>query len=115
MNRAVLISIQPKWVSLISRGEKTTTIVVLCGRNRRNRMRENLTIYEANEHQLWKFEKINELTDEEWERRCVRCNDCSICDMAIHQQLFTTTRHICTFGMSEKKFRAYMTSADCYY
>jgi hypothetical protein len=78
-------------------------------------MKENFTFYEPDEQQLQKFHKINEWTDDEWERRCVACDDCSICNMAIHQQLYTTTRHTCTYGMSEKEFRVYMADADCYY
>ena len=40
---------------------------------------ENLTFYEPDEHQLSKFHRINSLSYDDWELRCVSCNDCSIC------------------------------------
>lgn len=76
---------------------------------------ENLTFYEPDEHQLSRFHRINSLSYEDWQLRCVSCNDCSICHMAIHQYLISTEKHICTYGISEKKFRLLMSSADCAY
>lgn len=78
-------------------------------------MKENFTFYEPNEQQLHKFHQINARNEEEHYQRCLYYDDCSICPMAIHQQLYTTTRHTCTYGMSEKEFRKCMTDADCYY
>ena len=76
---------------------------------------ENLTFYEPSEYQLDKFYRINSLSDEDWELRCVSCDDCSICHMAIHQYLLSTEKHTCTHGISEKEFRILMSSADCSY
>ena len=76
---------------------------------------ENLVFYEPSEHQLMKFYRINSLSDEDWELRCVSCDDCSICHMAIHQYLLSTTKHTCTYGISDKDFRLLMSSADCSY
>ena len=76
---------------------------------------ENLTLHEPDDYQLFKFHRINTLSQDDWELRCVSCNDCSICDMAIHQWLLSTEVHHCTYGISEKEFRALMSSADCSY
>ena len=73
---------------------------------------ENLTHFEPSEEEYRKFEQINALSEEQWERRCVYCNDCSICDMAIHQHLYSTTKHTCVYGMSKKEFEAHMDNAD---
>lgn len=78
-------------------------------------MSENLAFYEPDEAQFAKFHYINSLSDEDWELRCVSYNDCSICPMAIHQWLLSTETHHCTYGISEKEFRALMSSADCSY
>ena len=77
--------------------------------------KENLIFYEPDEYQLAKFHRINNLREDVWELRCVFCDDCSICDMAIHQHLLSTTTHHCTYGISEKEFRTLMSSADCSY
>ena len=77
--------------------------------------KENLTFYEPDEYQLAKFHRINSLSEDDWELRCVTCNDCSICSMAIHQWLLSTTTHHCTYGISEKEFYTLMSSADCEY
>ena len=74
--------------------------------------RENLQHFTPTKEQYEKFEKINDLSDDAWERRCVRCNDCSACDMAIHQYLYTTTKHTCVYGMTKKEFEAHMDNAD---
>ena len=76
---------------------------------------ENLTFYEPDDAQLAKFRRINALSDEDWELRCIPYNDCSICPMAIHQWLLSTETHHCTYGISEKEFKILMSSADCYY
>ena len=76
---------------------------------------ENLTFYEPDEYQLAKFHRINSLSEDDWELRCVSWSDCSICPMAIHQYLLSTTTHHCTYGISEKEFRTLMSSADCEY
>ena len=76
---------------------------------------ENLTFYEPTEAQLDKFHRINALSDKDWELRCVACDNCSICDMAIHQWLFSTVTHHCTRSITEEKFRILMSSADCEY
>lgn len=76
---------------------------------------ENLKFHEPDEHQLEKFNEVNAMTDSVWERRCAYYNDCSICPMAIHQYLLSTTKHRCTRGLSEMEFRLFMTSADCEY
>lgn len=75
--------------------------------------RENLEHFEPDECQYEKFKRINAMSDEQWELACVNCNDCSICDMAIHQFLISTTRHVCVRDMSEKEFEIAMDNADC--
>lgn len=74
---------------------------------------ENLNFYEPDEWQLHKFRVINSKSEEEHDRICVSYDDCSICPMAIHQHLITTTKHTCVYGMSEKDFRTRMSDADC--
>lgn len=74
---------------------------------------ENFNFYEPDENQLHKFNVINAKSEEDWERACVSCNDCSICRMAIHQHLITTTKHTCVYGMTEEQFRKAMMDADC--
>ena len=76
---------------------------------------ENLTFYEPDEQQLAKFHEINAMSESAWERRCVYYNNCSICPMAIHQHLLSTTKHRCTHGLSEMEFRLFMSDADCDY
>ena len=76
---------------------------------------ENLIFYEPTAAQLDKFNRINALSEKDWELRCVSCDDCSICNMAIHQYLLSRTKNICTYGLSEMEFRLLMTSADCDY
>lgn len=78
-------------------------------------MQENLTFYEPTEEQLAKFRRVNSLEETDWALRCVFCNDCSICDMAVHQWLILTEKHTCTRGISEERFRALMSDADCEY
>ena len=78
-------------------------------------MDENLIFYEPSERQLDKFHRINSLSEEDWGLRCVSCDDCSICHMAIHQYLLSITKHTCTYGISEEKFRLLMSDADCDY
>ena len=74
---------------------------------------ENLTVYTPDTSDYRKFDIINSMSHEQWERRCVACNDCSVCDMAIHQYLLSTYRHVCVYGMSKERFEAEMSSSDC--
>jgi len=74
---------------------------------------ENLKHYSPDVAQYEKFDEIQSLSDEEWEKQCVACNDCSICDMAIHQYLLSTTKHICVYGMTKEQFETKMADADC--
>lgn len=76
---------------------------------------ENLTIHEPEWYHLEKFHDINSMPDRIWEQHCVHYDDCSICPMAIHQYLLSTMKHTCTRGISEEKFRALMSDADCEY
>lgn len=76
-------------------------------------MRENLEHFAPSEEQYKKFEEINSLSEERWEVRCVWCNDCALCYMAIHQTLLSTTTHTCVYGMSKKEFEMHMDNADC--
>lgn len=78
-------------------------------------MDENLNHYEPTPEQLHKFNVINALSEEEKEKRCVAVDDCTVCEMAIHQQLLSCTKHTCVQGMSEKEFRSAMDNADCYF
>lgn len=73
---------------------------------------EDLEHYEPDETQLNKFNKINALSDEKWEEECHFYNDCSICPMAIHHFLLSTTKHTCVYGISEEKFKAEMNASD---
>ena len=74
---------------------------------------ENLSHYFPDTRQYEKFDSINSMSDEQWTEKCVICNDCSICDMAIHQFLLSTDKHICVYGMSKEKFETAMDNADC--
>lgn len=74
---------------------------------------ENLIFYEPTEAQLQKFRDIN--ASPNWPEQCVYYDDCTVCPMAIHQYLLSTTKHICTYGISEEKFRLLMSDADCEY
>ncbi len=76
---------------------------------------ENLKHYYPSTGDMIKFQKIQEMDDEEFERSCVFCNDCSICDKAIHRFNLTTTSHICVRGMTEDRFIAEMDNADIYF
>jgi len=76
---------------------------------------ENLTFYEPTKEQLAKFRRINETPEWMHDAACANCNDCSICHAAIHQYLLSTTKHTCTYGISEEKFRLLMSNADCDY
>ena len=76
---------------------------------------ENLTFYEPTEEQLAKFRWVNKASDYIHDMMCRHINDCSQCDAAIHQWLISTEKHICTRGISEKRFRTLMSSADCEY
>lgn len=76
---------------------------------------ENLTYYEPTEAQLTKFHQTNEMPEWVWEMICMDYNDCSTCPVAIHQWLLSTEKHTCTRGITEEKFRALMSSADCEY
>ena len=76
---------------------------------------ENFTFYEPTEAQLAKFRDINAMPEEDWMFSCIFCDDCSICDMAVHKRFILTRKHICTRGMSEDKFRAIMADSDCEY
>ena len=73
---------------------------------------ENLTFHEPTAEQMAKFYEINALTESVWDRRCTAYNNCATCPMAIHQ---STTKHRCTYGLSEMEFRLLMSSADCDY
>ena len=78
-------------------------------------MKENLTFHEPTERQLEKFRKINAKSQEEQDEECRRCIDCSVCPLAIHQILFSTVKHICTCGMTEREFRIKMADEYCDY
>lgn len=45
----------------------------------------------------------------------IKVDDCTICEMAIHQHLLSCTKHTCVQGMSEKEFRSAMDNADCWF
>ena len=76
-------------------------------------MKENLRHYKPTKQQYLKFEKINNKTEEEQDIDCLFYNDCSICPYAIHQYLYSTTKHTCVQGMTKKKFEIAMDNADC--
>ena len=76
---------------------------------------ENLTFHEPTEEQLAKFHRINETPEWMHNIACTNCNNCAECNAAIHQWLLFTEKHACTYGITEDKFRALMTSADCTY
>lgn len=73
---------------------------------------ENLIFHKPTEAQWDKFHRINRKSKEQQEDECYYYDDCRICPMAIHQCLFSTERHICVIGMSEKEFEIAMSSAD---
>ena len=74
---------------------------------------ENLFHYQPSDEEYEKFERINSMTDEQWEHECTSTNDCSICRMAIHQYLTFTTKHTCVYGMTRERFESAMDNADC--
>lgn len=78
-------------------------------------MTEDLIHNEPSERELEKFRKINKMSEEEWERKCSSCNDCSVCFMAVHKELYSTTKHVCTYGISESKFKILMDSDSVWY
>lgn len=74
---------------------------------------ENLVHYEPTPEQWQKFKRINDMTEDEQDKKCIAFDDCRICDMAIHQQLLSCTKHICVQGMTERQFSVAMDNADC--
>lgn len=74
---------------------------------------ENLDHYKPSDEEYEKFKQINSMTDEQWEHECVKINDCSICHMAIHQYLISTTKNTCVYGMTREQFETAMDNADC--
>ena len=73
---------------------------------------ENLEHFTPDTRQYEKFEEINSLPEEVWEERCCRVDDCSICHMALHHFLLSTTVHNCVYGMTKKEFEKRMDNAD---
>lgn len=61
------------------------------------------------------YDKINSLTDEEWEEKCHYYDDCSICKMALHKELYTVTKHMCVRDMDIKRFKRELDADDIYY
>lgn len=78
-------------------------------------MNENLTHREPIQSQYEKFERINAKTEKEKDEDCLYYNDCSICPYAIHQDLYSTTKHTCVQGMTRHQFEVAMDNADCYF
>ncbi len=78
-------------------------------------MSENLTFYKPTEEQLAKFRRINRTPEWINDMACIECGDCSKCLAAVHQHLISTTKHTCTYGITEEKFRILMSDADCEY
>lgn len=76
---------------------------------------ETLDHYVPTKEEYAKFNKINAMPEEKWKKACAACNDCSVCNMAIHQVLYTTTKHTCVYGMPKKRFEICMDDADCYF
>ena len=76
-------------------------------------MKENLQHYIPTEQQYLKFKRINNKTEEKQDKECLFYNDCSICPYAIHQHLYSTTKHTCVQGMTKKQFEIAMDNADC--
>lgn len=74
--------------------------------------RENLTHYKPDDKDWEKFKRISSLSEEEQDKQCLRYNDCSICPLAIHQVLLSTTKHTCVQGMTEEQFKIAMDNAD---
>lgn len=76
-------------------------------------MNENLTHREPTQYQYEKFDRIKAKTEEQQEEDCIYYNDCSICPYAIHQELYSTTKHTCVQGMTRRQFEVAMNNADC--
>lgn len=74
---------------------------------------ENLNHYEPTTRQYEKLNSINEMSEECWTENCCLVNDCSICDMAIHQFLLSTTKHVCVRGMTKEQLEVALDNADC--
>ena len=74
---------------------------------------ENLCHYTPDTRQYEKLEEINHMPYEEWEQKCCSINDCSICDMAIHQFLLSTTKHTCVRDMTKEQLEIALDNADC--
>ena len=73
---------------------------------------ENFSHFYPSEKEWEKYEKINSMAEKDWERECVYYDDCSICPMAIHTELISTTKHVCVRGMTKERFLSSMDSAD---
>ena len=64
------------------------------------------------EQYLQKFNEVNDLAEEVFERRCLEYNNCAICPMALHVGL---SHNRCTYGMSEMEFQLIVSHNDCDY
>jgi hypothetical protein len=60
------------------------------------------------------FNKINALSTDEWKEKCVACNDCSKCNMALHKDLFSTTKHTCIYDMSLAYYQIEIDHCEAY-
>lgn len=74
---------------------------------------ENLCHFSPTTSQYEKFNEIQNMSEEKWEHICCLTNDCSICDMAIHHFLLSTTKHTCVKGMTKEQFEIALDNADC--
>lgn len=78
-------------------------------------MKENLNHYKPTEEQYTRFERINKMTEEQWDIKCARYGDCTICPLAIRQQLYSTEKYTCVYGITREQFELAMDNADCYF
>lgn len=61
-----------------------------------------------------RYHEINALTYEEWQKKCVSCNDCSRCKMALYKDLYSSTKSTCVYDMPIKTFKIEVEMCDAY-
>lgn len=61
------------------------------------------------------YNEINQLSEEDFLKKCRWYNDCSICRLALHKDLLSTTKHTCIYGMSLNRYLVEIEECGAYY
>ena len=61
-----------------------------------------------------RYNKINALSYEDWEKECVACNDCSACKMALYKDLYSSTKTSCIYDMPLERFQVEVDECEAY-